>query len=177
MSSCTKRSGLHAVAICVALGLLACSRELDWREIKSDEGRFTAMVPGKPRYETRALSGGSGGAAATMHLWSAQARKSVFGVGYADYPAGNGGILDSTQSALVANIHGNLLEESRILRNGLAGRALVAQGGDTVLRAQLWVSGRRLYQLAVLGPGNDLSAADVELFFSSFSPRNPGPGN
>jgi len=132
------------------------------------------MLPGKPRYETRALSGD---AAATMHLWSTQVRMSVLGVGYADYPAGNEGILDSTQSALVANIHGNLIEESRIFRDGLAGRAVVAEGADTVLRARLWVSGRRLYQLAVLGPGNDLSAADVELFFSSFSPRNAGPGN
>jgi len=169
--TCAKPLRLRAAAILVALVLLACSHELDWREIKSEEGRFTALVPGKPHYETRRLSGG----AATMHLWSVQAGKSLFGVGYADYPAGDAGILDATRDALVANVQGNLVEESPLSRNGLAGRALVAEAGDTVLRAQLLISGRRLYQLAVLGPRNALSPADVDLFFFSFSPQNTAP--
>jgi hypothetical protein len=169
--TCAKPLRLRAAAILAALGLLACSHELDWREIRSAEGGFTALVPGKPRYETRTLSGG----AVTMHLWSVQAGNSLFGVGYADYPAADAGILDATRNALVANIQGNLIRESPLLRNGLAGRALVAEAGDTVLRAQLLISGKRLYQLAVLGPRNALSPADVDLFFFSFSPQNTAP--
>lgn len=151
----------------VALLLLACSPELDWRELRSSDGRFTAMMPAKPSYEMRTLSG----TAVTMHLWSAHAGRSLFGIGYADHPAGDPFILDATRNALVANIHGTLIEETPLLKNELSGRALVAEGGDIVLKAQLFTSGNRVYQLVVLGPQNALTAADVDLFFSSFNPR------
>ena len=130
-------------------------------------------MPAKPSYQMRTLSG----TAVTMHLWSAHAGKSVFGIGYADYPTGDAPTLDATRNALVANIHGNLIEETPLFRNGLGGRALVAEGGEIVLKGQLLTSGNRLYQLVVLGPRNALKAADVDLFFSSFNPRTAIPKN
>jgi hypothetical protein len=158
---------LRVAAILVVPLLLACSPELDWRELKSSEGRFTALMPARPRYEMRTFSG----AVVAMHLWSAQAGKSVFGIGYADYPAENAFILDATRNALVGNIQGNLIEETPLLKSGLAGRALTAEAGDTVLQAQLLMSGNRLYQIVVLGPRNALNPADVDLFFVSFRPQ------
>jgi hypothetical protein len=164
---------LRATLIVAALPLLACSPELDWRELKSSEGGFTAVMPAKPRYETRTLSR----PAVTMHLWSAQAGKSLFAIGYADYPAGGALFLDATRNALVGNIQGNLIEETPLPKSGLAGRSLVAEGGELVLKAQLFASGSRLYQLVVLGPRNALNAADVDLFFFSFHPQTATPGN
>ena len=163
---------LRKASLLAALLALACSLELDWRELRSTEGGFAALMPAKPRHEVRALGGAP---AVTMHLWSARAANSVFGVGYADYPEIDSATLDSTRDALVKNIGGRLLEENPLVQTGLPGREFVAEGGTTRLRARLLVSGKRLYQLAVLGERNAVAAADIDLFLSSFQPlaRNP----
>jgi hypothetical protein len=162
-----------AVAV-VALLCLACSPELDWRELKSIEGGFTALMPSKPRYEARPLAGSP---AVTMHLWSAHAAKSLFGIGYADYPAVDPRTLDATRDALIDNIRGRLLEEKPLVQGGLSGRALVAESGEAVLRVRLLVSGSRVYQLAVLGGKNAIAAPDLDLFWFSFRPLGPASTN
>jgi hypothetical protein len=151
----------------VALLALACSLELDWRELKSTEGGFAALMPAKPRYEVRALIGAP---AVTMHLWSARAANSVFGVGYADYPGLDDAALGRTRDALVKNIGGHLLEERLLVQGGFPGRDFVAESGSNRLRVRLLVSGTRVYQLAVLGERNAVAAADIDLFLSSFQP-------
>ena len=164
----------RTVIAVVALLCLACSPELDWRELRSNEGRFTALMPAKPRYEARPLAGAP---AVVMHLWSAHAAKSIFGVGYADYPEAGSRVRDATRDALLNNIRGRLLEEKPLIQSGLAGRELVAEAGDTALQARLFVSGSRLYQVVVLGGRNAISAADLELFLSSFRPLAPAFSN
>ncbi len=163
---------LRKASFLIALLAVACSLELDWRELRSAEGGFAALMPAKPRYEVRTLVGAPG---VTMHLWSARAADSVFGVGYADYAAADATLLDSTRDALVKNIGGRVLEEKPLVQGGLPGRDFVAERGATRLRARLLVSGTRLYQLAVLGEQNAVAAADIDLFLSSFQPlgRNP----
>lgn len=163
---------LRKASFLVALLALACSLELDWRELRSTEGGFAALMPAKPRYEARTLVGAP---AVTMHLWSARAANSVFGVGYADYPAVDAAILDGTRDALAKNIGGRVLEEKPLVQSGLPGRDFVAEGGTTRLRARLLVSGTRLYQLAVLGERNAVAAADIDLFLSSFQPLGRSP--
>ncbi|MGB5082163.1 MAG: hypothetical protein WBO23_15640 [Burkholderiales bacterium] len=158
-----------AIAI-LALFALACSPELDWRDLRSAEGDFSALMPSKPRYEVRALEGTP---PVTMHLWSARAANSLFGVGYVDYPVADGRVLERTRDALVGNIRGRLLEDVPVAQAGLRGRAFVAEGGDSLLRTRLLVSGTRLYQLVVLGRGASVSDADAEFFLSSFHPLKP----
>lgn len=157
------------IAFIALFALSACAPEFDWRELNSNEGGFSALMPAKPRYEERSLADAPG---VTMHLWSAHAAKSVFGVGYADYPVADTRLLDATRDALVANIRGRLLEERAIASNGLVGLELTAESDDRVLQARLLLSGSRLFQLVVLGPKNDLrnAAADVDLFLSSLRP-------
>lgn len=160
------------VAIAV-LGLfaLACSPELDWRELRSAEGGFAALMPSRPRHEVRSLGTVP---AVAMHLWSARAANTVFGVGYIDYAAVNAGILDTTRDALIRNIGGRLIEEKSLTQGSLAGRAFEARSGERVLRVRLLASETRLYQIAVLGDAKSIAPADVELFLSSFRPLPPG---
>lgn len=159
-----------AIAVVVLFALSACAPKFDWRELNSNEGGFSALMPAKPRYEERPLAGPPG---VTMHLWSARAAESLFGVGYADYPAVDAHLLDATRDALVANIRGRLLEEKQVAQNGLAGREFRAESGDMALRARLLFSGPRLYQVVVIGRRSALSdaAANIDLFLSSLRPR------
>lgn len=167
------RSGSESARIAFAFialfALSACAPEFDWRELNSNEGGFSALMPAKPRYEERSLADAPG---VTMHLWSAHAAKSVFGISYADYPVAGTRLLDATRDALVANVRGRLLEEKPITSNGLAGLELTAESDDKVLQARLLLSGSRLFQLVVLGPKKDLwnATTEVDLFLSSLRP-------
>lgn len=154
----------------LALFVAACSPELNWRELKSTEGGFVAMMPGKPLYEARTLAGTP---AVAMHLWSARAANSVFGVGYADYPVLDEGTLDGIRDALIKNLGGHLLEERSLFLAEFSGREFAAAGANKTLRVRLLVRGRRLYQLAVLGDENAMSEVEMEPFFSSFQARAP----
>ena len=154
------------VAFIALFALCACAPEFDWRELNSNEGGFSALMPAKPRSEERSLAGAPG---VTMHLWSAHAAGCVFGVSYAYYPAGSRRLLGDTRDALIANIRGRLLEEKPITLNGLIGLELTAESDDRLLQARLLRSGPRLFQLVVLGPKKDVrnAAAEVDLFLSS----------
>lgn len=162
-------SARTVIAVVALFALSACTPEFDWRELTSNDGGFSVLMPSKPRYEERSLADAPG---VTMHLWSAHAAKSVFGVGYADYPVAGTRLLDATRDALVANIRGRLLEEKPITSNGLAGLELTAESDDRVLQARLLLSGTRLFQLVALGPKKDLrnAAEEVDLFLSSLRP-------
>jgi hypothetical protein len=84
-------------------------------------------------------------------------------------------VLDGTRDALARNIGGRVLEERPLVQNGLPGRDFVAESDAKKLKARLLVSGKRLYQLAVLGERDAVAAADVELFLSSFRPLGGNP--
>ncbi len=75
----------RSIVALVLLGLLAaCYPALDWREIRSDEGRFSVLLPSKPRIESMPLSAAR--PEVLLHQWSAQARKTAFAIGYAYLP-------------------------------------------------------------------------------------------
>jgi hypothetical protein len=142
----------------------ACSPELNWRELRSDTGGFIAIVPGKPRLDEREIAGERG---VVMHLWSSEAGGAVFGVGYTDYSSSQVP-LDRTRDALVANIKGRIVEDTKISLGAAKGREFRAEGPAMVLAARLLASGSRLYQVLVVSPKERIAPADVELFLSSF---------
>ncbi len=156
-----------ALAALALFALVACTPTMDWREFASAEGRFSAVLPGRAHHESKPLAAAPG---ATLQLWSARAGESLFGVGYADLPAADEALIDKTRDAMLASVGGRLIEDRALIRNGLAGRSLVAEAGDSILSAQLLLGDGRLYQLVVLGPKSAVTPADLDLFFSSFSP-------
>ena len=160
----------RAAFLFLALAALGgCAPELDWRELKSDEGRFTAAMPAKLRYETQPLAGAGG---ITMHLWSAQAADSVFGVGYADHPGADQNLVERTAARLARNISGRITQRRDVnLGERAAGLEFTAEGDapERVLQARVLRSGTRLYQQVVIFPVGRLTPADLEIFFSSFT--------
>jgi hypothetical protein len=60
-----------ALALLVACAAPAgCAPELDWRELSAPEGRFTVLLPGKARSESRTLAAASSAVVMTMHGFS-----------------------------------------------------------------------------------------------------------
>jgi hypothetical protein len=142
----------------------ACSPELDWRELRSEKGRFVAMLPGKPNFAERELSGEKG---VVMHLWSARAGDAVFGIGYADYPSADPAIIERTRNALAANIRGRIVEDKELSQGLAKGREFRAEGPEATLTGRLLMADSRLYQIAVLGRKESVNPSDVEVFLSS----------
>ena len=160
----------YASALVALLALAGCSPELDWRELKSDAGRFAVLMPAKFQHQARTLAANPGNA---MHLWSTRAADSVFGVGYTDYPAGTAVPIERTTQDLVGNILGTITS-SREARLGerASGRRFSAEGAvagqPRVLHALLLQSDRRLYRVMVIAPKGRIDAAEFEMFLDSF---------
>jgi hypothetical protein len=157
--------GSRLVLVALALAAIACVPELDWREVRSAEGGFVAILPGRARLEERELSGRPG---MVMHLWSARAGDAVYGVGYADAPGADVSLVIRTRDALVANVAGRIVADREIASGPARGHEFTVEGAQTTLIARVLVSGRRLYQVALIGRPGRIDASAVETFFSSF---------
>jgi hypothetical protein len=112
-----------------------------------------------------------------MTQWSARARRSLFAVGYAEWPDSGPQMQAALSAALVGNISGSVLHERELRLGQARGRETIARGvaagGPVLLRLRLYQSGGRLYQLTVLGAPDDLSEDELETFFGSLRIRQP----
>jgi hypothetical protein len=161
-----------AFALLPALAFLlaACSPDLDWRELAPEGARFSAWFPARTSMQARPLPGTSPPVLLTQ--WSARARETVFAVGYADYEQPPEQAALELSDALVRNITGQVRSRRAIALGAAQGIETVASGmaGDQPLQltVRIYVSGRRLYQLAVLGKPGDLSESELDTFFAAF---------
>lgn len=169
------RAGALTLVI-ASVALIACTPELDWRELSVPEGRFAVLLPGKPRHESRVLNTAAG--ALTMTMYSFSLKQGTMGVAYTDYPAaalaaGNGRAqVDAARNALLRNIRGGTRLEEDIGIAGFPGRQVYAEGGagadGALLKARFVVVGSRLYQIAYAGAREGVAMADVDMFLASF---------
>ncbi|MBE0623665.1 MAG: hypothetical protein IH606_02515 [Burkholderiales bacterium] len=165
------RAGARSLAaVCAAL--VACTPELDWRELSVPGARFAVLLPCKARHEARTLNTAAG--ALTMTMYACSPKRGTMGVAFTDYSAeglaANHGRaqLDAARDALLRNIQGSVRSDEEIEVAGLPGRQIYAEGQATVLKARFVVSGSRLYQIAYVGIRDDVAMADIDMFLSSF---------
>lgn len=161
---------------CAALGLAACAPELDWRELSVPEGRFSALLPCKPRLETRGFDVAAG--ALSMTMFACSLKQGTMAVAYTDFPAAppdaeHGRVrMNAARDALLRNVHADASTEEEVAVAGLPGRQVYAEGRAgaqaTELKARFAVDGSRLYQIAYVGARNSVAMADIDLFLDSF---------
>ena len=169
------RAGALALLL-VCAALLACTPELDWRELSVPEGRFIVLLPGKARREARVLNTAAG--ALTMTMYAFSLKQGTMGVAYTDYPAAalapehRREQVDAARDALLHNIHGGVRLEENVGIAGFPGRQVYAEGRagaeGALLKARFVVVGNRLYQIAYAGAKDGVAMADVDMFLSSF---------
>ena len=163
-----------ATLACLALG--ACYNELDWREVASTQGRFRITLPAKPHEQTRTLDTAAG--TLSMAMVSARAGEWLYGVGYADYPAGGElqGRIDAQRDALLRNIAGRIITQKTASLDGRVDRVVIAEGrnGDheIALHARFVADGLRLYQIVAIGRKGGVSDTELDTFLDSFKIQN-----
>lgn len=169
---------LRALAPALALicaALAACAPELDWRELSVPEGRFSALLPCKPRQESRRVEAAG---TQTMTLYACNLKHGTMGVAYADYATAAAdaeqarGRLEAARDALLRNIGAGTYAGAPVVVAGLRGLQVDAQGragAQTArLKARFVLDGRRLYQIAYVGGADGPADADIDLFLDSF---------
>jgi hypothetical protein len=170
------------MAALAALFLAACSPEYDWREIRSVEDGWSAMLPGKPAKLTRRIH--LEAIEVPMTMQGAKIGETSFTVAVAELPDDGSETRQRALAAMRAGMLRNVgaseprtrsVEIPMIDAGGAATGRLPAerveakgtvQGRPVTLLAGFAGQGRRAWQWVVIGPAADPEQADV--FFEGF---------
>lgn len=161
---------LSRACLVAALGLVACSPALNWREIRPEASGLVALFPCKPdRFaRTLVLAGGQ----ARMHLVSCSVEGVTYALSYAalDDATRIAPALEQLRDAAAANIGGRLREPAPFAVDGMTPQALAqrwrlqghaADGAAVQEQIGLFSKGLRIYQATVVGPQLNAEAADI----------------
>lgn len=164
-----------ALALILLLGLSACGqRNVEWTAITPSDGSFEVEIPGKPRHTASSLATPVG--PAPVEMWVHQDADRVYMVGYTEYPAKARAaveeqeLLESARDGAVARTRGKLLLDEPHTVGDVTGRRIEvdAEGGRVRVRGDLFVVGRRLYQVFATTEPPEIGSAEVARFLDSF---------
>jgi hypothetical protein len=178
------------ILIAALVGLLAaCSPEFDWREIRSVEHGWAAMLPGKPATLTRRIHLEATEVPMTMH--GARVREAAFTVAAVDLPDDT----PQTRAAALAAMRAGMLRnigatqpKASVMQVGvvdpggarlgqITGERIEASGAaqnrPTEMFAGFAAEGRRAWQWVVIGPALDREQAQT--FLDGFRVMRPAP--
>lgn len=150
-------------------------RELKLEEYTSDAGKFRVKFPGKPRVDSKELASGPGGVQAIPVTTERVEGHNgvVFAVTFADYPDTFLGVkaktvLDGVRDGMKGK-DGVVREDREVTLGGtIPGRELRIEAGKRVIRARVFLTGTRLYQVMVTGERQPADGKSADEFLRSF---------
>jgi hypothetical protein len=174
----SKRIAGFAVAFFVVYFIMhnyfAGDKLAQFKEFRSDEGRFTVLMPGKPEAKNQVLETPVGKVAMVMYM--AGSGKAGCAVAYADYPAqlinstDPQKTLDGARNGAVKNVSGRLVSESNIDFHGLPARDVSIEiPGKAFVTARFILASPRFYELMFIAPTDKGHEQDISKFFDSFA--------
>jgi len=170
MRSCLQ----YFLLIGVGIVLTACSPKYNWREVHGDKLPFTVLMPDKPSSFSRRID--LNGTTVEMTMTAAEIDGVTFAVGAAQMAdaAQTPAALQAMRSALLNNINGKQQAESvpgqqhpadntlELVADGVAGKRQLQ------LIARLQARDKRIYQVLIIGPRDQMTAENIAMFFTSF---------
>lgn len=163
-----------------ALTLAACSPTYNWRQYSSPHAPYSVMFPDKPASHTRSVN--LDGLFVNMTMTAVDIEGTMFAVGTAEAPdeARARAALPAMKTALVKNIGATITREKSGTSTAVAGSAQPAgpsldieatgqnKGQPMRLVGRFASSGKRFYQVIVMGKTRDLTPENIDMFMSSF---------
>ena len=146
-------------------------------EYQSKEGHFEVTFPDTPERVEKDLSTTPGGR--VMHLVTIRSGgpgRTIFSVTYTDYPKNvrkvlPSVVLNSTIEAMTGT-DGKAIDKSettlKVGSRSIPGRKATIKAGHTLVIANVFLDGDRLYEVMVTGRQEDMDDKVNGLFFSSF---------
>ena len=164
------------LALPLLLALAACGKdgEIVWTPVSADDGSFRIEMPGKAELKSASLATPAG--PAEQKVWVVQDDDHFYMAGYVEYPAQvrakvpDREFLDTARDGAVERSRGKLLVDEPKEMNGVSGRRIEvdAEAGSVRVRGDLFVQGRRLYQVFATTKTPDIGSTEVARFLDSF---------
>jgi hypothetical protein len=162
------------IAICVAIYIYTGNNKLaPFKEFRSDEGRFTVLMPGKPEVQNEAMNMPFGMVNTITYM--AGSRKIGCIVSYADYPAllikttNPQKLLDGARDGAIKDGNGRLISETSINFHGLPAKEFRTEvSGKAFTAARFILASQRFYELVFFAPTDKDHEQDISQFFNSF---------
>jgi hypothetical protein len=165
------RSILCVVA-CGLLLLVGCGQP-EFKEFASVEGKFTVSLPGTPEEKTEPVAG------TTMTIYFLVVGARAYAVSFMELPIPDDEPeemvqtrLDDGRDGMLRNVNATLVTSSNITLAGKhPGRDVVGQLSDNrgMVRSKIYLSGKRHYQVLVMGPKSFVESAEATRFLDSLA--------
>ncbi len=144
-----------------------------FKEFRSDEGRLTILMPGKPQRETQEVNTPAG--IVKMVMYTAESKEIICICAYTDYPqqhinlVDSNTILDGAMNGAVNNIKGKLINQKSFEFHDLPARDIQMEiPKQAFVDLRFILAGERFYQLMLIAPGDKGHQQDIAKFFDSF---------
>jgi len=150
----------------------------NWQEYRSQAGRYSILMPDKPKEQTQTVNSAAG--SLDMHIASFEDRSGAYLVIYVDYPADmihsgqEKDVLDGAMQGAVANVDGKLTRQQDFPLGKVPGREVEfdapAKGAQpaTHIKVRYFLTNDRLYQVMVVAQQNPGLPTDAQKFLDSF---------
>jgi hypothetical protein len=145
----------------------------EFKQYRSNEGRFSISLPGKPGRELRHVNTYFG--TLEFIMYQASSDKIGFIVGYVDYPqkmfedTDIEKMLDSARDGAVQNVNGKVKDEKVLDFHGNPGRELeIKLPNKATVRLRIILIGNRLYQTMAVSKSKSALNKNCQKFFDSF---------
>ncbi len=171
----TRGSRAFAAGLLCAV-LAACAPELNWREVRGDDARFSVLLPSKPTTHARTVD--LNGLKVEMRMTGAAVGDVSFVVASARIAdaAQRTAALAAMQVAMLNNIGAATHSEKPVTLKGgapaseVVARGQAARGGRALLmHARFAAHGDHVYQAVAIGPQDKLSTEAADTFLDSLS--------
>jgi outer membrane lipoprotein-sorting protein len=145
-----------------------------WTEFRSDEGRFSVLMPDKPVSETSSTDTPQG--RFEQHAFLATHSPLLCMAAYMDFPkqvnatANADGVFDGVRDGFIKQVGAKLASESPLSIEGHPGREIKAHMFRGQLYMRLFLVGDRMYMLSVMNMNEaaELEKETRDKFFNSF---------
>ncbi|GMV88151.1 MAG: hypothetical protein AMXMBFR81_10820 [Chthonomonas sp.] len=146
-----------------------------WTEFKSPEGGFAIRFPRKPDYEVQPAEAGS----PTIHMYTSALGDDVYIASFHDMPISGAldevqGILHSARDGFAGGVGGKVADQKPFTFGPLKGLEFAVEAEGVYATARLYLVGKRLYQIAVMGSKDNRKDTDVRRYLESFRLLNEG---
>ncbi len=166
MSNIARALSFTLVAVLLMAAHMAAQ---EWTNFSSAEGRFSILMPAKAAAGTFDLQTGS--IKVTAHAFTALSQSIMVMCGYYDFPLPPQDpekVFDGTRNGSIRNVHGTLLMEEKLAKDGYSGRRFrsTTELGNFV-DEEMYLVGRRFY-LITITTSTKTPNANIKKVFDSF---------
>ena len=154
------------VAVLLMAGHMAAQA---WTNFSSAEGRFSILMPAKVAAGTFDLLTSS--LKVTAYAFTALSQSIMVRCGYYDFPSPRQDperVFDETRDGSIRSVHGTLLTEMKLAKDGYSGRRFRSTGlGNAVVDEEMYLVGLRFY-LITITTSTKTPNANIKKVFDSF---------